>query len=87
MNHPRPQHAQSHDKTYRVAVLSTAADTLAAFRDVVLPELTKNGFVEGRNLTISGYFGETAEMLKLTQEVLAFRPDAVVARALCPFKR
>ena len=74
--------AQPHNKTYRVAVLSTAASTLADFGKVVLPELAKGGFVEGRNLTISGYFGEPAEMPKLTQEVLAFRPDVVVASSL-----
>ena len=79
---PRPLSAQLHGKAYRVAVVSTAADTLAAFREVVLPELAKDGFVEGRNLTISGHFGEPAEMSRLTQEVLAFRPDVVVASSL-----
>jgi putative ABC transport system substrate-binding protein len=79
---PLPLRAQPHDKTYRVAVLSTAADTVAAFREVVLPELAKDGFVEGRNLTISGYVGEPAQISKLTQEVLAFRPDVVVASSL-----
>ena len=79
---PRPLRAQPHIKTYRVAVLSTAASTLADFGKVVLHELAKDGFVEGRNLTISGYFGEPAEMPKLTQEVLAFRPDVVVASSL-----
>jgi putative ABC transport system substrate-binding protein len=78
----RPLGAQPHDKTCRVAVLSTSADTMAAFREVVLPELVKDGFVEGRNLTISGHFGEPAEMSKLTQEVLAVRPDVVVASSL-----
>ena len=79
---PQPLRAQPHDKTYRVAVLSTAAETMAAFREVVLPELAKDGFVEGGNLSISGYFGEPGEMPKLTQEVLAFRPDVVVASSL-----
>ena len=40
----RPLLAQPHGKTYRVAVLSTAADTFAAFREVVLPELAKDAF-------------------------------------------
>jgi putative ABC transport system substrate-binding protein len=79
---PQPLRAQPHDKTYRVAVLSTDAETMAAFRDVVLPELAKDGFVEGGNLSISGHFGESGEMSKLTQEVLAFRPDVVVASSL-----
>jgi putative ABC transport system substrate-binding protein len=55
---------------------------LAAFREVVLPELAKDGFVEGRNLSVSGHFGEPAQMSKLTQEVLAVRPDVVVASSL-----
>ena len=79
---PQQLRGQSHDKTYRVAVLSTSADTMAAFRDVVLPELAKDGFVEGRNLSISGHFGGSPDIPKLTQEVLAARPDVVVASSL-----
>jgi putative ABC transport system substrate-binding protein len=79
---PQPLRAQPHDKTYRVAVLSTDSETMAAFRDVVLPELAKDGFVEGRNLSISGHFGVPPEMPKLTQQVLAIRPDVVVASSL-----
>src|SRR5215211_5850754 len=78
---PQPLCAQPHDKTYRVA------ETMAAFRDVVLPELAKDGFVEGRNLSISGYFGVPPEMPKLTQQVLAIRPDVVVASSLRRFVR
>jgi putative ABC transport system substrate-binding protein len=79
---PQQLRGQSHEKTYRVAVFSTSADTMAAFRDVVLPELAKNGFVEGRNLSISGHFGGSTDIPKLTQEVLAARPDVVVASSL-----
>ena len=42
----------------------------------------KTALSKGGNLTISGHFGEPAEMPKLTQEVLAFRPDVVVASSL-----
>jgi putative ABC transport system substrate-binding protein len=79
---PQPLRAQPHDKTYRIAVLSTDAETMAAFRDVVLPELAKDGLVEGRNLSISGHFGVPAEMPKLMQQLLAIRPDVVIASSL-----
>jgi hypothetical protein len=42
---PLPLRARG--RTYRIALLSTAADTLAAFREVVLPELVKTALSKG----------------------------------------
>jgi putative ABC transport system substrate-binding protein len=79
---PRPLSAQSQDRLHSVAVLSTSADTAIAFRSVVLPELAKDGFVEGRNLRISGHAGAASDLPKLAQEIVAERPDVVVASSL-----
>jgi putative tryptophan/tyrosine transport system substrate-binding protein len=79
---PQPLGAQQYDKTYRIAVLSTSDETIVAFRELVLPELAKEGFFDGRNLAITGHFGGPADMPRLVQQVLAVRPDVVVASSL-----
>jgi len=55
---------------------------MALFRSVVLPELARLGFVEGRNLAITTHIGLPARMPELAREVLTARPDVVMATSL-----
>jgi putative tryptophan/tyrosine transport system substrate-binding protein len=48
-------------------------------RDLLMPELAKLGFVEGRNLVVEWRVGNAAAHPDLTRELLAARPDAIVA--------
>jgi ABC-type uncharacterized transport system substrate-binding protein len=63
-------------------VLSPSEGTMALFRSVVLPELARLGFVEGRNLAITTHIGLPARMPDLAREVLTTRPDVVMATSL-----
>jgi putative ABC transport system substrate-binding protein len=44
-----------------------------------LPELARLGFVEGRNLVFDARIGELDALPDLMRELLAARPDAIVA--------
>jgi putative tryptophan/tyrosine transport system substrate-binding protein len=74
-----PAHAQRPDRVYRLGHL--AASTLGEqfSRDLLMPELAKLGFVEGRNLVVEWRVGNAAAHPDLTRELLAARPDAIVA--------
>jgi putative tryptophan/tyrosine transport system substrate-binding protein len=73
--------AQSAEKVWRLGVL-TPALTGAPFdslRTVMLPELAKDGFVEGHNLVLEIRGGNVEKLPELAKELAATRPDAVVA--------
>jgi putative ABC transport system substrate-binding protein len=71
--------AQSSDRSYRLAHLAISAESEAATRAITLPEMARLGFVEGRNLVFDGRVGSPADLPRLMQELLAGRPDAVLA--------
>ena len=70
--------AQS-NRVYRLGHLANSALSEASARQVTLPELAKLGFVEGRNLVFDARLGESDTLPGLMRELLAARPDAVIA--------
>ncbi len=76
---PTLARAQTPGRTYRVAVISPATFSAAEIRDVVFPELTRLGFVEGRNLVVTMHVGTPAELSGLARAALATNPDAIIA--------
>ena len=72
-------HAQTPGRLYRLGHLGNAAASEAYSRELMLPELSKLGFVEGRNLVVVGRFGEPNALPSLMNELLAARPDVVIA--------
>jgi putative ABC transport system substrate-binding protein len=74
-----PANAQTAGRLYRVGVLSASEGTLRTIRRVVLPELSREGFIEGRNLIINSRAGPPDRMEDLAREVTAQRPDLVIA--------
>jgi ABC-type uncharacterized transport system substrate-binding protein len=76
-----PALAQSAEKVWRLGVLTPAlsGEPFDTFRTVVLPELAKDGFVEGRNLVLEVRGANIEKLSELARELAATRPDAVVA--------
>jgi ABC-type uncharacterized transport system substrate-binding protein len=79
---PSHSYAQTPDKVHRAAVISPSEISIESFRSIVIPELTRLGFVEGRNLAITTHVGLPARMPELAREALAERPEVVVATSL-----
>jgi putative ABC transport system substrate-binding protein len=48
-------------------------------RQMTMPELAKLGYVERRNLAVIERYGDAAALPRLVQEVLAEKPDAIIA--------
>ncbi len=74
-----PTLAQTPGRMYRLGHLANSAPSEASARQTILPELAKLGFVEGRNLVFDARLGESDAMPGLARELLAARPDAVIA--------
>ena len=78
-----PAQAQSSGKVWRLGVLtlptSLASPIYQTFPQVVFPELAKHGFVEGQNLVIEMRIGPPDKLPELARELVATRPDAVIA--------
>jgi putative ABC transport system substrate-binding protein len=74
-----PTLAQTPGRIYRLGHLANSAPSEASARQTTLPELAKLGFVEGRNLVFDARLGESDAMPGLARELLAARPDAVIA--------
>jgi len=77
---PRPARAQA-PRRARVAILSPGQLSIDFFRQEMLPELARAGYVEGRTLEIIARSaeGDPARVPALAAELLAARPDVVVA--------
>jgi putative tryptophan/tyrosine transport system substrate-binding protein len=78
---PSALQAQAPPGRARVGFLAPVGFAVDNFRRWTVPELARGGFVEGRNLEIVARFSEgNAERLRaMAAEVLAARPDVVVA--------
>jgi putative tryptophan/tyrosine transport system substrate-binding protein len=76
---PRPLWAQTSGRTYRIAVISPAAASATEIREIVLPDLARLGFVEGRNLAVTMHVGTPTELPELGRMAVATRPDVVIA--------
>ena len=74
-----PALAQTPNRVFRLGHLANSAPSEASARQVTLPELAKLGFVEGRNLVFDPRLGESDALPGLMRELLAARPDAVIA--------
>jgi len=70
-------HAQTSSKIWRLGVLSPVDFEL--IRGLVLPELARNGFVEGRNLVVDVRVGAGEQLPELARSVVAAKPDAIIA--------
>jgi len=66
-------------RVYRLAELALASASLDITRAETLPELTRLGFREGENLVMDEHAGDAAQMDHLIHEILAAKPDAIVA--------
>jgi putative tryptophan/tyrosine transport system substrate-binding protein len=71
--------AQTPGRVYRLGHLANTPFAANAAREIILPELAKLGFVEGRNFVFDPRVGEAAAMPGLMIDLLAARPDVVIA--------
>jgi putative ABC transport system substrate-binding protein len=67
--------AQEPGRMYRLGILFRTQQALGLIREVTLPELARQGFVEGRNLTLIVLDDQTASAIA---EMAAARPDVVI---------
>jgi putative ABC transport system substrate-binding protein len=74
-----PALAQTPNRVYRLGHLANSSDSEAFTRQTTLPELARLGFVEGRNLVFDARVGELEALPGLMRELLAARPDAILA--------
>ena len=72
-----PANAQEPGKIYRLGVLTTG--NLSTLRDVTFAQLAMQGFVDGHNLVIDARTGGTDKLPNLAQELVAAKPDAIIA--------
>jgi putative ABC transport system substrate-binding protein len=73
---------QTTDRVYRLGALMLSAGSVERVRAYVLPVLTRQGFVEDRNLVLEVRIGTVAEIPALAGELLAAKPDAILANGL-----
>jgi putative ABC transport system substrate-binding protein len=75
--------SQGPDRIYRLGVLSVSPGTLQQLRAVMVPELAKLGFTEGRNLVVEARFGPMEELPALARQLAAANPDAITPGSAC----
>ena len=73
---------QTTDRVYRLGALMLSAGSVERVRTYVLPVLARQGFVEGRKLVLEARIGTVAELPALAEELLAAKPDAILANGL-----
>lgn len=71
--------AQAPGRVYRLGHITNSPVGETLTRDITLPELAKLGFIEDLNLIFDGRVGAPDAIPGLMRELLAARPDAVVA--------
>ena len=74
-----PALAQAPGRIYRLGHLGFAGVSESLSREIILPELGKLGFVEGRNLVFDARSGAADAQPGLMRDLLAAKPDAVIA--------
>jgi putative tryptophan/tyrosine transport system substrate-binding protein len=75
----KPALAQAPNRVYRLGHITNSPVSEANSRKIILPELAKLGFAEGRNLVFDARVGERDAQPGLMRELLATRPDAIIA--------
>ena len=75
--------AAAQDRTYRIGVLAPSSLSVSLFRQQTIPELAKEGFVEGRNLVVEtrAADGPVEHLPVLAAELVGLGVDAIVAVA------
>jgi putative ABC transport system substrate-binding protein len=68
-------------KVYRLGVLAPTDRTSDLIRSVTLAALAQHGFAEGGNLVVEERIGAAEEMPELARQLVASRPDAILAIA------
>lgn len=74
-----PACAQAPNRVYRLGHITNSPVSEANSRKIILPELAKLGFVEGRNLVFDGRVGPLDAQPGLMRELLSAQPDVVIA--------
>ncbi len=76
-----PGRAGAQPRVYRLGTLSTGQVSIESLRRWGLPELAREGFVVGRNLTLieRSSEGDAARLDSLAAEIAAARPDVAIA--------
>lgn len=83
---PFVSRAQESRRVFRVAHLALTQRSEQLTREQVLPVLADAGFVVGRNLVFEGRHGDVAALPDLAREIVAGRPDVVVAIGAHPVR-
>jgi putative ABC transport system substrate-binding protein len=74
-----PAGGQTTDRVYRLGALTLSAGFVERMHANTLPALAREGFVEDRNLVLEIRTGTAAELPALAKELLATKPDAILA--------
>jgi putative ABC transport system substrate-binding protein len=74
-----PSAAQTGERIYRLAHVAPSKVSMEETRRATFPELAKLGFVEGRNLVNSEWWGDSAALPRLMEDMLRSKPDAIIA--------
>jgi putative tryptophan/tyrosine transport system substrate-binding protein len=74
-----PPRAEAQNKVHRLGVISVSVASIEATATRALLLLAKEGFVEGRNLTMIGRHGTAEQLPGLMREILAAKPDVILA--------
>jgi putative ABC transport system substrate-binding protein len=67
------------EPVFRLGHIAPSKVSLDYTRRMTMPELAKLGFTEGRNLVVIERHGDAAALPRLVEEVLAAKPDAIIA--------
>jgi hypothetical protein len=79
---PGPADGQTADRVYRLGALMLSAGSVERVRAYLLPVLARQGFAEGRNLVLEVRIGTVGELPALAGELLATKPDVILANGL-----
>jgi hypothetical protein len=75
----RPVCGQTAEKAYGLGAPTPSAGFVERVHAYLLPALTREGFVEGRNLVLEVRSGTAAELPALAEELLATTLDGILA--------
>src|SRR5215211_2203268 len=67
------------EKIYRLGALLQNSGAREVIRQVLVPELEKHGFTEGKNLVIDVTAGASQQLPLLATELVARNPNAIIA--------
>jgi putative tryptophan/tyrosine transport system substrate-binding protein len=71
--------AQEAGRMYRIDVISPSGSSVSLIRRVVMPELAREGFVEGQNLLVQERVGTPDRIAALARDVVSRPPDVIIA--------